>query len=71
MVPTTVELTDQDILVRLAAFEDSFVERKTTNDIGDCLKTVVAFANTAPVGYPAILFVGIRKPLAVGWVAGI
>jgi hypothetical protein len=55
-----VQLTDQDILVRLAAPEDSFVERKTVNDLGDCLKTVVAFANTAPVGYPAILFIGVR-----------
>ncbi len=56
-----MQLSDQDILVRLSAFEDSFVERKTVNDIGDCLKTVVAFANTAPVGYPAILFVGVRN----------
>jgi hypothetical protein len=61
MLSINVQLTDQDILVRLAAHEDSFVERKTVNDLGDCLKTVVAFANTAPVGYPAILFVGVRN----------
>jgi hypothetical protein len=55
-----IPLTDQDILLRLANTEDSFVERKTVNDTRDCLKTVVAFANTAPVGYPALLFVGVR-----------
>lgn len=55
-----INLTDQDILLRLAAFEDAFVERKTANDSRDWLKTVVAFANTAPVGMPAILFIGVR-----------
>jgi hypothetical protein len=55
-----MQLTDQDILLRLGNTEDSFVERKTQNDVRDCLKTVVAFANTTPIGYPAILFVGVR-----------
>lgn len=55
-----LELSDQDLISRLKDTEDSFVERKTVNDRPDCLKTVVAFANTAPVGYPAILFVGVR-----------
>ncbi len=54
-------LTDQDILLRLTAFEDSFVERKTSSDSKDWLKTAVAFANSAPVGYPAILFIGVRN----------
>ena len=53
-------LTDEDILLRLTAFEDSFVERKTANDSRDWLKTAVAFANSTPVGYPAILFIGVR-----------
>lgn len=57
---TAVELTDADILLRLADVEDAFTERKTVNDLNDCLKTVVAFANSTPVGYPAILFVGVR-----------
>jgi Schlafen, AlbA_2 len=56
-----IQLTEQDILLRLSNTEDSFVERKTVNDTGDCLKTVVAFANTVPIGYPAILFVGVRN----------
>lgn len=54
------ELSDQDLLARLNQFEDQFVERKTANDKSDWLKTVVAFANSAPVGYPAILFIGVR-----------
>lgn len=55
-----IELTDTDLLLRLAKTEDNFVERKTENDLKDCLKTAVAFANTTPIGYPAILFVGVR-----------
>jgi hypothetical protein len=54
-------LTDEDILLRLTAFEDSFVERKTAGDSKDWLKTVVAFANSTPVGEPAILFIGVRN----------
>jgi len=56
-----INLTDQDVLFRLSAFEDAFVERKTVSDSKDWLKTVVAFANSAPVGDPAILFIGVRN----------
>jgi hypothetical protein len=56
-----VGLTDDDILSRLSNLEDSFVERKTEGDSGDWLKTVVAFANSLPLGYPAILFIGVRN----------
>lgn len=56
-----INLTDQDILLRLSAFEDAFVERKTASDSKDWLKTAVAFANTTPVGDPAILFIGVRN----------
>lgn len=55
-----IQLTDDDLLLRLADTEDSFIERKTQNDLGDCLKTAVAFANSTPVGYPAIMFVGVK-----------
>jgi Putative DNA-binding domain len=57
----TIILSDEDILLRLATFEDTFVERKTASDSKDWRKTVVAFANSAPVGYPAILFIGVRN----------
>ena len=56
-----IGLSDEDILSRLSNLEDSFVERKTEGDSGDWLKTVVAFANSVPIGFPAILFIGVRN----------
>ncbi len=55
-----LELSEQDILSRLANTEDSTVERKTAADYRDCLKTAVAFSNTLPVDDPGIIFVGVR-----------
>jgi len=55
-----IELSDQELLLRLRNFEDNFVERKTSGDSRDWLKTVVAFANSTPVGYPAVLFIGVK-----------
>lgn len=54
------ELSEADLLSRMRNFEDHFVERKTTSDINDAVKTVVAFANTAPIGYPCVLYIGVR-----------
>lgn len=54
-----IDLKDDDILSRLTNFEDAFVERKSTGDTRDLLKTAVAFANSTPIGYPAILFYGV------------
>jgi predicted HTH transcriptional regulator len=56
-----VELNDEELLLRLKNFEDNFVERKTSGDSKDWLKTVVAFANSTPVGYPAVLYVGVKN----------
>jgi predicted HTH transcriptional regulator len=55
-----IELKDEGLLLRLRNFEDNFVERKTSADSKDWLKTVVAFANSTPVGYPAVLFIGVK-----------
>jgi predicted HTH transcriptional regulator len=55
-----IELNDQELLLRLRNFEDNFVERKTSGDSKDWLKTVVAFANSTPIGYPALLFIGVK-----------
>ena len=55
-----IELNDEELLLRLRNFEDNFVERKTSGDSKDWLKTVVAFANSTPVGYPAVLFIGVK-----------
>jgi predicted HTH transcriptional regulator len=56
-----IELNDEDLLLRLRNFEDNFVERKTSGDSKDWLKTVVAFANSTPVGYPAVLYIGVMN----------
>ena len=56
-----IELKDEDLLLRLKNFEDNFIERKTSGDSKDWLKTVVAFANSTPIGYPAVLYVGVKN----------
>jgi predicted HTH transcriptional regulator len=57
----TASLSDADLLARLKNFEDHFVERKTSGDKKrDWLKTVVAFANSAPNGYPCVLYLGVK-----------
>ena len=55
-----IQLSEQDILAKLTMFENSFVERKRGGDFRDWLKIAVGFANTAPIGYPAIMFVGVK-----------
>lgn len=52
-------LTDNELIARLRSFEDAFVERKSKSDRGGWLKTIVAFANSTPIGYPATLFIGV------------
>lgn len=54
------ELTETDLLSRLKNCEDTFVERKTASDSSDWVKTIVAFANSTPIDYPAVLFIGAR-----------
>ena len=60
-VASSFALTDDDILLRLKNTEDSTVERKTANDLRDCLKTAVAFSNSLPFNDPGIIFVGVRN----------
>jgi predicted HTH transcriptional regulator len=55
-----VEPSDTDLLLRLKNYEDHFVERKTSGDHKDWLKTVVGFANSTPMGYPAVLYIGVK-----------
>jgi len=54
-------LTDADLLMRVPKSEDHFIERKPSRDSRDWKKTLVAFANSATVGYPAVLFIGVRQ----------
>jgi hypothetical protein len=60
MAHLTVDLNDAELLARMKNFEDHLVERKTIGDQKDWRKTVVAFANSAPVGLPAVLYIGVR-----------
>jgi predicted HTH transcriptional regulator len=55
-----VDLTDADLLARMRNFENHLVERKAAKDEKDWKKTAVAFANSAPIGVPAVLFIGVR-----------
>lgn len=55
-----VELNESELLARMRNFEDHLVERKTVRDEKDWKKTAVAFANSAPVGLPAVLYLGVR-----------
>jgi Putative DNA-binding domain len=52
--------TDDDILNRLTAVEDSTTERKPIADSRGWVKTAVAFSNSLAVGQPGILFVGVK-----------
>jgi hypothetical protein len=52
-------LSDEDLLLRLANTEDNFTERKRFSDDREWLRTVVGFANSCPIGYPGVLFVGV------------
>jgi hypothetical protein len=40
--------------------EHGFVERKSRSDKRDWLQTAVAFANSAPIGWPAIPLLGVE-----------
>ena len=57
----TVALSDADLLARMKNFEDHLVERKTVKDEKDWKKTAVAFANSVPVGLPAVLYIGVSR----------
>jgi len=57
-----LDFSDEELLSRLKNFEDNFVERKRIGDSKDeWLQAAVAFANSVPVGYPAILFIGVKN----------
>jgi hypothetical protein len=59
MAESTLHLTDAELIARLTMTEDSFIERKSQSDRNGWLRTVVAFANSTPIGLPAVLFVGV------------
>jgi predicted HTH transcriptional regulator len=58
--PMIVNLSDDDLLARMRNFEDHLVERKVVSDEKDWKKTAIAFANSVPVGLPAVLYIGVK-----------
>jgi hypothetical protein len=56
-----VPISDDDLISKLTDTEDNFTERKSASDKGGWLQTAVAFANSCPVGFPAILYVGVNN----------
>lgn len=60
MADQPLHLTDGELIARLTQIEDSFVERKSQSDKAGWLRTTVAFANSTPVGLPAVLFIGVN-----------
>ncbi len=60
MTHVTVDLNEADLLARMKNFEDHLVERKIISDEKDWKKTAVAFANSVPVGVPAVLYIGVK-----------
>lgn len=50
-------------------WEDGLLERKTENDLGDLLKTIVAFANSVRPGHTAIILIGEKDDGSVPGVA--
>ncbi len=59
-------LNETDMLRLLHSTEHSFVERKTIGDMNDCVKTVVAFANTLSNDQEGVLFVGATDAGEIG-----
>jgi hypothetical protein len=54
-------ISDDALLARVRLAEDNFTERKTfANSKEEWLRTVVAFANSIPIGYPGVLFIGVK-----------
>lgn len=52
--------TDEQLRQWKDPSEDHFIERKSSGDAKDCLKTVVAFANSTPLERCAVLYIGVR-----------
>jgi predicted HTH transcriptional regulator len=53
--------TDEELSQCRDRPEDGVIERKTFGDSQDWVKTVVAFANSVPLGRCGVLYVGLRS----------
>jgi len=54
-----VSVSEDDLIRKLSDTEDNFIERKLVKDHRGWLNTAVAFANSCPIGFPGVLFVGV------------
>jgi predicted HTH transcriptional regulator len=57
--PLAVRVSDEDLLRRLSSTEDNFTERKRFSDDREWLRTVVGFANSCPLDFPGVLYIGV------------
>lgn len=55
-----ISVSDEDLLSKLTDIEDNFIERKTISNNRGWLISAVAFANSCPIGYPGVLFIGVN-----------
>lgn len=57
----SLRLDDDDIVRLRRSSEDHFVERKSFGDWkNDAVRTVVAFANSLPIGQAGYFFIGVK-----------
>jgi hypothetical protein len=54
-----VPVSANELIQKLSDTEDNFIERKLIRDHTGWLNTGVAFANSCPIGFPGVLFVGV------------
>jgi hypothetical protein len=54
-----VPIAEDDLIAKMSDTEHNFIERKLVKDHRGWLKTAVAFANSCPIGFPGVLFVGV------------
>jgi Putative DNA-binding domain len=56
-----VSIADEELISKVTDTENNFIERKTASDTDGWLKTAVAFANSCPIGFPGVLYIGVNN----------
>jgi predicted HTH transcriptional regulator len=55
-----VSISDEELILKLTDAENNFIGRKRAPDKDDWLKTAVAVANSCPIGFPGVLYIGVN-----------
>jgi hypothetical protein len=63
--------TDEQLKDWKRPSEDSFIERKTSSDPSDWVRTIVALANSTPPGRCGVLYIGVRDDGSVEGLANL